>query len=64
MTLSARLLLDLRGVEQSGHDRRRANANRDARLYELVPPFLFGAFVASVAHPAFSMASTAGLEAA
>ena len=40
--LAARLLLDLRGVKERGDDRSRADADRDARLDELLPPLLAG----------------------
>ena len=43
MSLAARLLLDLGGVEQRGDDRRRADADRDAGLDQLVAALLVGA---------------------
>ena len=43
MSLAARLLLDLGGVEQSGDDRRRADADRDAGLDQLVAALLVAA---------------------
>jgi len=42
MILSTRLFLDFRRVEQRGDDSGRADADRDARLHELLPPLLAG----------------------
>src|SRR4029079_10805856 len=58
-----RLFLDLRSIEQRGDDRRRADADRDASLDQLGPPFL-ARFVAFLAHRPVSMAFGARLEAA
>jgi len=66
MKLAARLLLDLRGVEQSGDDCGRADAYRHSSLHELGAAFLAGAvgvFV-TVVHAGTSMAFSAGWKAA
>jgi len=66
MNLAAGLLLDLRGVKQSGDDRCRADAYGDSRLHELAAAFLAGAvgLVVTVVHAEFSMAVEAGWKAA
>ena len=56
--LPARLLLDLRCVEQRGNDCRRTNADGDTGLHQLVAAFFTGfvVFIVAVAHGAISMA--------
>jgi hypothetical protein len=65
VSLFARLLLDLRGIEQGGDNRGRADSDRDASLYQLVSALLVGAvrLVTALAHARTSMAFLATLEA-
>lgn len=67
MRLAARFLLDLGGVEQGSDNRRRADADRNAGLHQLVAALFVGAIrlvVIDVAHRAFSMAFGASWEVA
>jgi hypothetical protein len=63
MILAARLFLGLGGVEQSGDDGRRADADGNARLYEFGAPLVARFILVSLAHDAHSMACAARLEA-
>ena len=59
LMLPARLLLDLGGIEQSGNDRGRADADRYSGLYQLLTALLTGAVVfvvVAVSHTPLSMA--------
>jgi len=66
MNLAAGLFLDLRGVQQSGDDRGRANSDRHAGLHQFLPSALVLPLdvVAALGHRRFSMAFGAHLKAA
>ena len=63
--LTARLFLDLRGVEQGGDNRGRPNTDRNSGLHQLRSAILAGSVVifVRIAHRAFSMAFDGALEA-
>jgi hypothetical protein len=61
--LAARLLLDLRRVEQRGDDGRRADPDSDARLHQFgAALFVRAVGVVAVVHSQFSMVFGAALE--
>jgi len=63
MMLGARLLLDLRGVQEGSDDRRRSDADRNTGLHQLGAA-LFARLVSVVSHDLLCMASKPGWEAA
>jgi hypothetical protein len=62
--LTARLLLDLGGIEQRGNDRGRPNSHCNSGLHQLRSTLLAGpvVIVIRIAHRAFSMAFDVALE--
>jgi len=64
MSLAARLLLDLRRVQQRSNDCSRSNADGDTGLHQLAAAFLVGAIgvIVAICHGRFSMAFRAAWE--
>jgi len=62
---TARLFLELRGVEQGGDNRGRPNTDRNSGLYQLRSALVASPVVilVRIAHRAFSMAFDSALEA-